>query len=66
MERNIEEKSRKDIETNREYYNKDVAFISLYYNTNTLIYTKNLKGEYTPNAYNIFYNIENWYREYNK
>lgn len=66
MERNIEEKSRKDIETIREYYNKDVPFISLYYNTNTLIYTKNLKGEYTPNAYNIFYNIENWYREYNK
>lgn len=49
-----------------EIYNDEVPYISLYYNTNTLIYTKNMKGRVNPNSFNLFYGIEEWYREYNK
>lgn len=49
-----------------EIYNDEVPYISLYYNTNTLIYTNNLKGNVNPNSYNLFYGIEDWYREYEK
>lgn len=49
-----------------EIYNDEVPYISLYYNTNTLVYTNNLKGKVSPNSYNLFYGIEEWYREYEK
>lgn len=49
-----------------EEYNKDVPYVSLYYNSSTLIYSNNLKGDIKPNSYNIFNNIETWYREYDK
>lgn len=49
-----------------EIYNEDVPYISLYYNTNTMVYSDSLKGTITPNSYNLFYGIENWYREYEK
>ena len=66
IENKSEEDSKKSIEEIIKYYNEDVPYISLYYDTNTIIYSRNLKGEITPNSYNIFYNIENWYREYDK
>lgn len=47
-----------------EIYNEDMPFISLYFNRNTVCYSSNLMGEVTPNCYNIFYNIEKWYRQY--
>lgn len=47
-----------------EIYNEEVPYISLYYNTNTLVYSTNLKGTVKPNSYNLFYGIESWYREY--
>lgn len=43
---------------------RDVPFISLYFNRNTVIYTQDLKGKISPNYYNIFYNIEDWVRQY--
>ena len=49
-----------------EIYNDEVPYISLYYNTNTIVYTNNLKGTVKPNSYNLFYGIEEWYREYEK
>ena len=42
-------------------YLEEVPYISLYYNRNLVAYNKNLVAEITPNWYNIFYNIENWY-----
>ena len=45
-----------------EIYKQEVPFVSLYSNKNTIIYSKMLIGEITPNWYNIFYNIENWQR----
>lgn len=47
-----------------EIYNNDVPYISLAFNRNTMIYSQNLKGTVSPNSYNLFYGIENWYREY--
>lgn len=63
---NIEDNNelKKSIAVITETYNEDVPYISLYYNTNTLIYSTHLRGNVTPNSYNLFYGIENWYREY--
>ena len=49
-----------------EIYNDEVPYISLFFNQNTMIYSTNLKGNISPNSYNLFYKIENWYREYKK
>ena len=49
-----------------EIYNDEVPYISLYYNTNTMIYSTSLKGTVKPNSYNLFYGIESWSREYKK
>lgn len=47
-------------------YNEQAPHISLYYDTNSIIYSTNIKGTIAPNSYNLFYGIENWYREYEK
>jgi len=49
-----------------EIYNNDVPYISLNFNQNTMIYSPSLRGTLNPNSYNLFYNIETWYREYKK
>ena len=46
----------------KEIYKSDVPYISLYFNKNVAIYNTNLAGEVNPNWFNIFYNIENWYK----
>lgn len=47
-----------------EIYHQEVPFISLYFNKVTLCYSPNLMGEITPNNFNLFYNIDRWYRQY--
>lgn len=47
-----------------EIYNEEVPYISLYFDTNTIIYSTSIKGTVKPNSYNLFYGIETWYREY--
>lgn len=42
----------------------EMPYISLYFNRNTVIYTQDLQGKISPNYYNIFYNIEDWVRQY--
>ena len=65
MEKINDENELKQIVTNIiDIYNDEVPYISLYYNTNTFIYSPHLKGNIKPNSYNLFYGIENWYREY--
>jgi len=49
-----------------EAYNEEVPYITLYYDSNSIIYSQNLRGTITPNSYSLFYGIENWYREYEK
>ncbi len=45
-----------------EIYKDDVPYISLYNNKFTVAYSANLNGDVTPNWYNVFYNVENWYK----
>lgn len=47
-----------------EIYNDDIPFISLYFSRGTVCYSPDLMGEITPNCYNVFYNIDKWYRQY--
>lgn len=43
---------------------EEKPYISLYFNRGTVIYTQDLKGKVSPNFYNIFYNVEEWVRQY--
>ena len=47
----------------QQIYIEEVPYISLYRDKEYLVYSPNLVGELNPNWYNIFYNIENWYRQ---
>lgn len=49
--------------TIQETTNEQIAYIPLYINENVVLYSTDLIGNVSPNWYNIFYNIENWYRE---
>lgn len=46
----------------KEIYKTDVPYISLYTNKNVVAYTTDLAGEVSANWFNLFYNIENWYK----
>lgn len=58
QEQSLEEKYAKIEEISKE----EMPFISLYFNSIFIISNKNLKGDLTGNWYNIFYNIDNWYK----
>ena len=45
-----------------EIYSKEVPFISLYLNSLFILTNVNLKGDLSCNWYNLFYNIDNWYK----
>ena len=47
----------------QEITNEQIVYIPLYINKNVVLYSADLVGDVTPNWYNIFYNIENWYRK---
>ena len=47
-------------------YNEDCPYVGLFYDINTLVYSKELKGRVAPTSYNLFYNINEWYREIEK
>lgn len=47
----------------QEITNKEMVYIPLYINKNVLLYSSNLVGDVSPTWYNIFYNIENWYKQ---
>lgn len=46
----------------KEIYKTEVPYISLYFNKNVALYNTSLAGEISPNWFNPFYNIENWYK----
>lgn len=46
----------------KEIYKTDVPYISLYFNKNISAYTTELAGEVSSNWFNLFYNIEKWYK----
>ena len=44
-------------------YLEEVPYIGLYRNTNVVIYNQGLVGNISPNAFNLYHNIEKWYRQ---
>lgn len=45
----------------QEIYNKEIPFISLYFNNNYVLYNSKIKGDFSHNWYNLYYNINSWY-----
>ena len=45
-----------------EIYLEEMPFISLYFNNLFILSNKNLKGDLQGNWYNVFYNIDGWYK----
>lgn len=43
-------------------YYEELPFISLYFNSYIILRTDNLKGDFSGNWYNVFYNIDTWYK----
>jgi len=46
----------------KQIYKIDVPYISLYFNKEVVAYNPELAGEVASNWYNLFYNIEKWYK----
>ena len=46
----------------KEIYIDEMPFISLYFNNLYIVSNKNLKGDLQGNWYNVYYNIDNWYK----
>ena len=45
-------------------YMEEAPYIGLYRNTSIVVYNQKLIGNITPNLFNIYHNIEKWYRQY--
>lgn len=45
-----------------EKYNQKPSFMGLYFDSIILLYSNNLKGNFEGNWYNVFYNIDTWYK----
>jgi len=45
-----------------EIYNTQVPYISLTNSKYNILYNSNLVGDVAPNWYNLFYNVEGWYK----
>lgn len=44
-------------------YQDEVPYISLYHNQVVTAYGQTVRGDITPNNYNVFYNFNEWYRQ---
>ena len=44
-------------------YLEEVPYIGLYRNTDVVIFNQSLVGNIKANAFNLYYNIEKWYRQ---
>ena len=58
-ETQIKEKHKRIIEI----YEDEQPFICLYRNKLKVIYSMKLTGDFTPNSYTAYYNLEKWYRQ---
>ena len=65
-----EVKNTQDLNRKKEIFNRmaeiyldDSPWVALYYNKNTIAFSNKLRAELSPNWYNIYYNINEWYRE---
>ena len=46
----------------KEIYKEEMPFISLYFNNLYIVSNKSLKGDLQGNWYNVYYNIDSWYK----
>lgn len=44
-------------------YKEDMPYVYLYWNRSSLICSSKLMGDIKPNRYNLFFNINTWYRQ---
>ena len=44
-------------------YLDEAPYIGLYRNTDIIVYNQSLVGNIKPNSFNLYYNIEKWYRQ---
>lgn len=44
-------------------YKEDMPYVYLYWNRSSLVCSSKLMGDIKPNRYNLFYNIDTWYRQ---
>lgn len=44
-------------------YLEEVPYIGLYRNTDIVVFNQSLVGNIKPNSFNLYYNIEKWYRQ---
>lgn len=59
-----EEKTLKEKYNNLiDIYKEDMPYVYLYWNRSSLICSSKLMGDIKPNRYNLFYNINTWYRQ---
>lgn len=59
---NQEEALKEEYSKLNKIYKEETPFISLYFDTIFILASKNLKGNLEGNWYNIYYNIDNWYK----
>lgn len=43
-------------------YEKEMPFMGLYFNSYMILSNSNVKGNFSGNWYNIFYNVDSWYK----
>jgi ABC-type transport system substrate-binding protein len=43
-------------------YKEQMPFISLFFDSYIILHNKKLKGDFSGNWYNIFYNVDGWYK----
>lgn len=56
------EKLKEDYKRLAEIYKTDMPYLSLFTNKYTIAYNSELVGDVQSNWYNLFYNIESWYK----
>lgn len=57
-----ENKLKEKYERLEQIYNEEVVYISIANSKYNVLYNSNLVGDVSPNWYNIFYNVEGWYK----
>ena len=62
FEKNNKENMKETYEKIYEDFNNNPSFIGLYFDSIIIVHSKNLKGNFLGNWYNIFYNIDTWYK----
>ena len=43
-------------------YKEQMPFISLFFDSYIILHNNKLKGDFSGNWYNIFYNVDGWYK----